>query len=648
MIDSTTVERIKDAMDIVDIISEFISLKKRGTNYIARCPFHDEKTGSFSVSPSKGIYKCFGCGVSGNAISFIMAHEQQSYIEALKWIAKKYNIEIIEQELTPEQKEQINRKESLFIVNSFAQKFFSKNLFETKDGVAIGLSYFNHRGFSEGIIKEFELGYSLNNWDDLSKQAIKEGYKQEYLLDLGLLKRNDKKNVYDTFKGRVIFPIHNLSGKVVGFGGRALSSENKAKYLNSPESDIYHKSKVLYGLFFAKKEISRQDKCFLVEGYTDVISMHQSGIKNVVASSGTALSIDQVRLIKRFTSNIIMLFDGDNAGEKATERGVEIALKEDMNVKIVRLPQGEDPDSFCKTHNNTEFNDFIIKNENDFILHKTKLIADKTKNDPIKKSESIKDIINTISFVTSEVTRAVYIKECATLMDIDEQIIYSELIKILNKKTYKERQQQINKPATQPSKNENNVKEKVNEKFEKFEDEIIRILLKYPDKVLFIIENEGKQQEITTVDYVFREISDEINFITNEYKVILKEVKDAFDNNKSIDIKYFINHNNQKLANKVIKILTDNYVVSKMWSKKGNHILQEENIVKEIIDNAISGYKYELVLEKLKDIEKQLKEYDNKSIEEEKMKDLLDEYMRYTEYKMDISNRLGNRIVLKH
>jgi DNA primase len=653
MIEPEVVEKIKDIADIVDIISDFITLKKKGSNYSANCPFHNEKTASFSVSPSRGIYKCFGCGKGGNAINFVMEHEKFSYVEALKWIAKKYNIEIIEKELTPEQKEKKDSRESMLIVNSYAQKVFTHNLLETEEGVAVGLSYFKERGFLEPTIKEFELGYARKGWDSFSKEAIGKGYKEKYLLKLGLSQKRDNKPLYDTFRERVMFPIHDLTGKVVGFGGRTLSSKDSRKYLNSVESDIYHKSKVLYGLFFAKKEIAKKDKCFLVEGYTDVISMHQSGIKNVVASSGTALSVEQIRLIKRFSSNITMLFDGDNAGIKAALRGVDIALKEEMNVRVVLLPQGEDPDSYAKTHSPTDFVEFINKNESDFIIFKTKLILDEIKNDPIKKSELINDIINTISVIPSGLTRSLYVKECSTLMEVSEDVINGELNKIL----YKKRKQNYNNTPPPPPEHYNNekIEEKTNEtqtqsnlnKYKNYEGEIIRMLLKYPYKIAFIIDDGEKEEEVIIADYIFREIDDEIQFVDETYKAILEEVKVILSNNEKINIKYFINHNDQNIANAVANLLADRHMISKMWNKNGNYISKEENNVKNIIDNAVLSYKYEMVLDKLKDIEKQLKEYDDKSVSEEEMKPLLDEYMLYTKYKMEISNQLGNRIVLK-
>jgi DNA primase len=653
MIEPEVVEKIKDIADIVDIISDFITLKKKGSNYSANCPFHNEKTASFSVSPSRGIYKCFGCGKGGNAINFVMEHEKFSYVEALKWIAKKYNIEIIEKELTPEQKEKKDSRESMLIVNSYAQKVFTHNLLETEEGVAVGLSYFKERGFLEPTIKEFELGYARKGWDSFSKEAIGKGYKEKYLLKLGLSQKRDNKPLYDTFRERVMFPIHDLTGKVVGFGGRTLSSKDSRKYLNSVESDIYHKSKVLYGLFFAKKEIAKEDKCFLVEGYTDVISMHQSGIKNVVASSGTALSVEQIRLIKRFSSNITMLFDGDNAGIKAALRGVDIALKEEMNVRVVLLPQGEDPDSYAKTHSPTDFVEFINKNESDFIIFKTKLILDEIKNDPIKKSELINDIINTISVIPSGLTRSLYVKECSTLMEVSEDVINGELNKIL----YKKRKQNYNNTPPPPPEHYNNekIEEKTNEtqtqsnlnKYKNYEGEIIRMLLKYPYKIAFIIDDGEKEEEVIIADYIFREIDDEIQFVDETYKAILEEVKVILSNNEKINIKYFINHNDQNIANAVANLLADRHMISKMWNKNGNYISKEENNVKNIIDNAVLSYKYEMVLDKLKGIEKQLKEYDDKSVSEEEMKPLLDEYMLYTKYKMEISNQLGNRIVLK-
>lgn len=436
MIDQPTIDRILDAAHIVDVVSEFVTLRKRGVNYVGLCPFHSDKTPSFYVSPSKNICKCFACGEGGTAVHFIMKHEQLSYFDALRFLAKKYNIEIQERELTEREKQIRNDRESMLIVNGWAQQYFSTQLHEHAEGKSIGLRYFAERGLREDIIRKFQLGYSLDQRDALYKAAIRAGYKKEFLEKTGLVIAYDNGNVNDRFRGRVIFPVHTLSGKVVAFGGRTLKKDEKtAKYVNSPESEIYHKSNELYGIYFAKQAIVKQDRCFLVEGYMDVIGMHQVGVENVVASSGTALTQGQIRLIHRFTNNITVLYDGDAAGIKAALRGIDMLLEEGMNIKVVLLPDGEDPDSFARSHSASEFAEFIRQHETDFIRFKTRLLLDEAGSDPIKKSALITDIIRSVAIIPDNIARSVYIRECSATMEIDEQVLLNEVNKIrLNKK----------------------------------------------------------------------------------------------------------------------------------------------------------------------------------------------------------------------
>src|SRR6056297_227482 len=429
MIDHNTIQKIIDTADIVDVVQDFVNLKKRGVNYLGLCPFHNEKTPSFTVSPSKGIYKCFGCGKGGNAVNFIMEHEHLSYPEALKYLAKKYNIEIVEKELTAEEIQQQNERDSLLVVTKFANSYFQEKLHKHTEGRAIGLSYFKERGFREDVIKTFELGYSLDIKDAFTKAALEKGYKLTFLEKSGLtiVKDQDK---FDRFRGRVMFPIHSLSGNVVGFGGRILKKDVKAaKYLNSPESEIYHKSRILYGMYQAKKAITQKDHCFLVEGYTDVISMHQAGIENVVASSGTSLTVEQIRLIKRFTPNVTIIYDGDPAGIKASLRGIDLVLEEGLNVKVLLLPDGEDPDSFAKSKGASGFQEYLKKNETDFIQFKTRLLLETTENDPIARSRLITNVVQSIAVIPNTITRSVYIRECSKLLDVSEDILYTEVRK---------------------------------------------------------------------------------------------------------------------------------------------------------------------------------------------------------------------------
>jgi DNA primase len=438
MIDQATVERIHEASKFVEVVSEFVTLKKRGVNYIGNCPFHNEKTPSFTVSPSKEIFKCFGCGKGGNSVHFIMEHESISYVEALRYLANKYHIEIQEKELSPEEISLHTDRESMLVLNSYAQKYFSTILHQHQEGKSIGLTYFKERGFRQDIIDKFQLGYCLEERDAFTKEALKNGYKKEYLVKTGLTFEGDNNYFADRFRGRVMFPVHSLSGKVVAFGGRVLKTEAKtAKYLNSPESEIYHKSNELYGIYFAKQSIVKSDCCYLVEGYTDVISMHQAGIENVVASSGTALTAGQIRLIRRFSTNITVIYDGDAAGIKASIRGIDLLLEEGMNVKVLLLPDGEDPDSFARKQNASELIAYINQNQTDFIGFKTKLLLEDAGKDPVKKALLITDIVKSIAIIPDNIIRSVYVRECSKMLDIEESVLYNEINRISKNKKEK-------------------------------------------------------------------------------------------------------------------------------------------------------------------------------------------------------------------
>lgn len=442
MIDQATIDKIMAATDIVDVVSDFVSLRRRGANYWGLCPFHDDRSPSFSVSPSKGVCKCFSCGKGGSAIHFIMEHEQLSYYEALKYLAKKYNIEVHEKELSDEERQKRSERENMFVINTFAQEFFSKSLLETDEGRSVGLAYFKERGFNEDIIRKFGLGYSPEKRDALAVEAQKRGYKIDYLLKTGLCREGQNGRIYDLFSGRVMFPVYSVSGKVVAFGGRILKSGVKiSKYFNSPESDIYHKSDELYGIYQAKRAIEKERRCYLVEGYTDVLSMHQSGIENVVASSGTALTHGQIRLIHRFTDNITVLYDGDAPGIKASLRGIDLLLQEGLNIKVVLLPDGEDPDSFSKSQSAESFTRYIKEHETDFIRFKTQLLLEDAGEDPIKRADIISNIVESISLIPDAIVRSVYVQECSRLLQIDEQILLSEL----NKRRQKRAEQQFSR-----------------------------------------------------------------------------------------------------------------------------------------------------------------------------------------------------------
>ena len=432
MIDQATIDRIMDAAQITDVVSDFVTLRKRGVNYVGLCPFHDDKTPSFYVSPSKGLCKCFACGKGGNAVHFIMEHEQLTYPEALRYLARKYGIEIKERELSNEEKQAQSERESLFVVNQFARDYFQNILHNHVDGRSIGMAYFHSRGFRDDIIEKFQLGYCTDSHDAFAQEALKKGYKKEFLVKTGLCYETDDHRLRDRFWGRVIFPVHTLSGKVVAFGGRVLAAATKGvkvKYVNSPESEIYHKSNELYGIYFAKQAIVKQDRCFLVEGYTDVISMHQSGVENVVASSGTALTTQQIKMIHRFTNNMTVLYDGDAAGIKASIRGIDMLLEEGMNIKVCLLPDGDDPDSFARKHNATEFQAFINEHETDFIRFKTNLLLKDAGRDPIKRAELISNLVQSISVIPEAIVRDVYIKECAQLLHVEDRLLVNEVAK---------------------------------------------------------------------------------------------------------------------------------------------------------------------------------------------------------------------------
>ena len=453
MIDQHTIDRILDAANIVEVVSDFVTLRRRGANYTGLCPFHDEKTPSFSVSPARGICKCFSCGKGGNSVHFIMEHEQVSYYEALKYLARKYNIEIQERELSAEEKQRKTDRESMLIVNDFAQKFFATNLLENAEGRSIGLSYFRERGFGEDIIKKFGLGYSPDKRDALAQEAMRKGYKKDYLIKTGLCIESQQGSLFDRYKGRVIFPIHSLSGKVIAFGGRILKKDEKAaKYVNSPESEVYHKSDVLYGIYHAKQAIVKNDFCYLVEGYTDVLSMHQAGIENVVASSGTALTPGQIRLIHRFTNNITVLYDGDAAGIKALLRGIDLILQEGLNIKVVLLPDGDDPDSFSKKQSAADFTAYIKAHETDFIRFKTNLLLEGAGNDPIKRATLIGDIVRTIAIVPDNILRSIYVQDCARLLSVDEKMLMREVSNIRRDKREQETANTVHKYQQQREK----------------------------------------------------------------------------------------------------------------------------------------------------------------------------------------------------
>lgn len=637
-----------DAAEILDVVSEFVTLKRRGVNMLGLCPFHNEKTPSFIVSPAKGIFKCFGCGKGGNSVNFIMEHESLSYPEALKWLAKKYHIDVQESEETEAQKQLKDERESMMIVSAFAQKYFTRHLWEENEGRTIGLSYIRERELRDNIVKKFELGYCPDGKDTFTQAAQLEGYQMDFLEKTGLtIKRDDW--VRDRFAGRVIFPIHNLAGRVIAFGGRTLKKDkNTAKYLNSPESDIYHKSRVLYGIFQAKREITRQDKCYLVEGYTDVIAFHQAGIENVVASSGTALTPDQIRLIKRFSPNITIIYDGDEAGIKASLRGIDLVLEEGMNVKVLLLPQGEDPDSFSRSMSSTQLQEYIEANQTDFIRFKTKLLLENSENDPVSKARLISNIVRSISVVPDAITRSMYIKECSSLMDVGEDILYTEIRKLMQKESddlrRKEyRNQTAKKQAPQPVQEQKVMKNLC----EIEEREILRILLKYFHTEVF--EEEGETPEETISISVGRFVLEEIendglysdNELINKFVDLFRE---NLDNPQFKPSQFFINHSDQQLCQLASDLMSEKYVESKRWKKGGAFVESEDEILDLLVPKIVQEYKLRKVKNMLADLEKGIQ---LASDDMEKVLSLQNQYINLKKVEKHLSIQLGNRTIIR-
>ncbi len=645
MIDHSTIQRIIDTAEIVDVVQDFVNLKKRGVNYIGLCPFHNEKTPSFTVSPAKGIFKCFGCGKGGNPVNFIMEHEHVSYPEALKYLAKKYNIEIVEKEQTAEEIQQQNERSSLLVVSKFANSYFHDNLKNSEQGRAIGLGYFKERGFRDETINKFELGYSLDIKDAFTNSALANKYKLKYLEKTGLTIVNDN-NRFDRFRGRVMFPIHSLSGNVIGFGGRILKIGKKsAKYLNSPESDIYHKSRVLYGMFQAKKSITQNDKCYLVEGYTDVLSMHQSGIQNVVASSGTSLTIDQIRLIKRFTPNVTIIYDGDEAGIKASLRGIDLVLEQDLNVKVLLLPQGEDPDSYARNNSVTEFLEFIESNEEDFITFKTRLLSRNSKNDPVKKANLVSDIVRSIAIIPDGIKRTIYIKECASILNIDEKILYSEINKIRKNNVEKEYRRERLKQNTDTKNKLPTVPAFVNQIFsEAQEKEIIRLLLHYAPNELYSI-NDDKYNEpriITVAEYIINEIlNDELEFKNLIYKQIFEEYLSAINKGEMPKKKQFIYHENPEINTLTADLLSSSYTLSKIFKKGGAFIETEDMILKKVVPETIIAYKRKILEMAQKEISEKIKEAQSEKLTIEEIQQLQKEHIIITSAINTLSKERG-------
>lgn len=667
MIDQATIDRILDAAQIVEVVSDFVTLRKRGVNYVGLCPFHNEKTPSFSVSPSKGLCKCFSCGKGGNAVHFIMEHEQMSYPEALRYLAKKYNIEIKERELTNEEKEVQSNRESMFIVNNFARDYFQNILKNHVDGRSIGLAYFRQRGFRDDIIDKFQLGFSTEGRDALAQEALRKGFKQEFLVKTGLCYETDDHKLRDRFWGRVMFPVHTLSGKVVAFGGRVLSTENKklAKYVNSPESEIYHKSNELYGIYFAKQTIVKQDRCFLVEGYTDVISMHQSGVENVVASSGTSLTPGQIRLIHRFTNNITVLYDGDMAGIKASIRGIDMLLEEGMNIKVCLLPDGDDPDSFARKHNATEFQNFIQEHETDFIRFKAQLLMEDAGKDPMKRAELINDIVRSIAVIPEAIVRDVYIKECGQLLRIEDKLLVSEVAKRRELQAEKGNKPiaSNNAPTPQPGEMpppfppeemeadtyQSFIPQegKEGQEFYKYERLIIQMIVRYGEKVMCnLTDEEGNEVPVTVVEYVINDLKeDELAFHNPLHRRILSEASEHIHDQEFASERFFVAHPDPKISTIATELASDRYQLSKYHSKTQKLVTDEERLY-EMVPMLMINFKNAIVAEELKHIMYALQDpsiaNDNAQCDA-----VMQRYKEMKEIQNLMAKRLGDRVVLR-
>jgi DNA primase len=695
MIDQPTIDRILDAAQIYDVVSDFVTLRKRGVNYVGLCPFHDDKTPSFYVSPAKGLCKCFACGKGGNAVHFIMEHEQMSYPEALKYLAKKYGIEIKERELSNEEKLAQSERESLFIVNQFARDYFQNILRNHVDGRSIGMAYFRNRGFRDDIIEKFQLGYCTESHDAMAQEAIKKGYKKEFLIKTGLCYETDDHRLRDRFWGRVIFPVHTLSGKVVAFGGRVLASATKGvkvKYVNSPESEIYHKSNELYGIYFAKQAIVKQDRCFLVEGYTDVISMHQSGIENVVASSGTALTPGQIRLIHRFTNNMTVLYDGDAAGIKASIRGIDMLLEEGMNIKVCLLPDGDDPDSFARKHNSTEFRQFIQEHETDFIRFKTNLLLEDAGKDPIKRAELIGNLVQSISVIPEAIVRDVYIKECAQLLRVEDKLLVSEVAKRREMQAEKRAEQtererraaaRNNTEATaaqvpytegdaplitadgtslppdmaaeyadSPIPPEDNYvsfipqEGKEGQEFYKYERLILQMIVRYGEKIMCNATNEeGQEVPVSVIEYVINDLKqDELSFHNPLHRQILTEAATHIHDAGFTAERYFLAHPETTISKLSVELISNRYQLSKYHSKSQKIVTDEERLY-ELVPALMINFKYAIVSEELKHMMSALQD-PAVANDEEKCNAIMKRYCEMREVQSIMAKRLGDRVVL--
>lgn len=635
---------------VEEVIGDFVQLKRAGSNLKGLSPFTDEKTPSFVVSPAKQIFKCFSTGIGGTVVTFLMEKEHFTYPEALRWLADKYGINIpAPREQTPEELEHISEKESLFVINDFANEYFQNNLRQHEEGRAIGRSYFIERGFTQETIDKFQLGYCLNKSDGFTKAALDKGYKLEYLTKVGLTKQKED-YTFDFYRGRVLFPIHSISGRVLGFGGRTLKNDKKvAKYYNSPESPIYNKSEILYGLYFSKGDIIKNDECLLCEGYTDVISMFQSGITNVVSSSGTSLTKEQVRLVKRYTKNLTILYDGDAAGIKASFRGIDLILEEGLNVQVVLFPDGEDPDSYAKNHTLKEIQEMIAEKRQDFISFKASVLIDGTQDDPIQRSKLIREVVQSVALIPDQITRSVYVQEIARKFEINEKTISNELIKLLRAKITKDQQGQrsFQEPAPVDFHEvpvQETEKRNAEPSFE-YELDLIRLMLLFGTREIILSEEEEEKETTSVIELIYDEVSgDELEFQNPLYKNIYEEFERHLQNKVLLSTSYFKNLENQKIVSFVSDLQSNDIELSYNWIEKYKIITKSEgdDIYKSVM-NSVYNFKFHKVDEVILEIKKKIK---NGGQDDNEILELLAEQMSYERVKKSLSDKLG-RIIIK-
>lgn len=635
MIPKETVDKILESARIEEVVGDFVHLKKRGTSLIGLCPFHNEATPSFHVSVSKGIFKCFGCGKGGDSTRFIMDHEKASYPEALRYLATKYNIEVEEVVQSPERQEADQRRESLYVISARAAKFFQDSMWNSDEGKTIGLGYFRERGFRDDVLKKFELGYSPDSWDAFIETALREGYKENFIEEAGLAIRNDKGRLYDRFRARVLFPIHSFTGRIIGFGGRTLKTDKKVpKYVNSPESEIYHKSDVLYGLYFAKKAIRDADNCYLVEGYADVLSVHQAGIENVVASSGTSLTSGQVRLIGRFTKNITILYDGDAAGIKASLRGLDMILEEGLNVRVVLFPDGHDPDSYVQKLGSAAFRSHIEKNQKDFILFKTSVLLKDAGNDPIKKAGVIREVVESIAKIPDSIKASVFVRECSSLMQIDERSLITELNKLRQGKLKTPRHEEP-VPLPPPDEMDFGAEPRVGEQLQ--EKEIVRLLLNYGHE---LVHWDGIT-DTYIAPYVISNMAD-VSFDDPVCKTIVAEYAARIEQGELPTVQDFIQSRDQRVADLAVSLISSPYVLSDNWYEKRKIYVKNET---ENMRATILGGIFHLKKRKVDDILKSIRDEIQNEKDEDNQMILMQRYLRVKEVEKGINNFLGSVVV---